>query len=125
MLACMAATFIDPRNESPALRRAAVLLERVRQDGEAADCDFEALEAGIGAMRRAAAAGRLIHHSAIDRMETLLARLTPPFPCPSSASVYQLLRCNALAETRELLQRLACSEPTHVPTPEPLVYAAS
>ena len=39
----MPRTFIDPRDEAPALRRAAVLLERVRQDGGARDDGFEEL----------------------------------------------------------------------------------
>ena len=104
----MARSFIDPRDEAPALRRAAVLLERVRQDGGERDSDFEALHAGIGAMQRAAAAGRQIQSSAIGRMEALLARIIPP-SCSRDGSLYELLRWNALVETRELLGRLARS----------------
>ena len=104
----MPASFIDPRHEGPALRRAAILLERVRQDGGGRDSDFEALRAGIGAMQRAAAAGRGVHSSAIGRMEELLARIAPPSPS-RKAGVYELLRYDAFAETRELLRRLAQS----------------
>ena len=124
MLAGMETTFIDPRDEAPALRRAALLLERVRQDGIVVDSALEELGAGIASMQRAAAAGRLIHYSAIDRMEALLVRLTPPFQCRSDASVYELLRCNALAETGELLQRFRSSMAPSVKTPESPVYAA-
>ena len=101
-------TYIDLRDEAPALRRAAVLLERVRQDGAEHDSDFEALHAGIAAMQRAAVAGRQVHSSAIGRMEAVLVRITP-LSCSRDSSIYDLLRCNALVETRELLARLARS----------------
>lgn len=101
----MARTFIDPRDEAPALRRAAILLERVRQDGGARDSDFEALQAGVDAMRRAAASGRTIHHSAIDRLATVLGRISSSSNA-RDRSVYELLRSNALLETCELVERL-------------------
>lgn len=101
----MARTFIDPRDEAPALRRAAILLERVRQDGGARDSDFEALQAGVDAMRRAAASGRTIHHSAIDRLATVLGRISSSSDA-RDRSVPELLRSNALVETCELVERL-------------------
>lgn len=101
----MARIFIDPRGEAPALRRAALLLERVRQDGGAPDSDFEALQAGVDAMRRAAASGRTIHHSAIDRLATVLGRISTSANA-RDRSVYELLRSNALLETCELVERL-------------------
>lgn len=104
----MARTFIDPRDEAPALRRAGVLLERVRQDG--GDAAFAELEASVAAMRRAAAAGRLVHRSALDRMTSMLARIAPQ-SCGRGASIGEIVRSNALAETRELLGRLRRSRP--------------
>lgn len=101
----MPRTFIDPRDEAPALRRAAILLERVRQDGGARDSDFEALQAGVDAMRRAAASGRTIHHSAIDRLATVLGRISTSSNA-RDRSVYELLRSNALLEACELVERL-------------------
>lgn len=108
MLSSMGRTFLDPRDESPALRRAAALLERVRQDG--GEDGFAELEAGVAAMRRAAAAGRLVHASALDRMTSTLARIAPR-SCTGEASIEQIVRCNALTETRELLGRLRRSKP--------------
>ena len=99
----MARSLIDPRNEVRALRRAAVLLERVRQDEAARDPELDRLQAGIGTIQRAAADGRAIDPSAIDRMMTLLARVAP--------DDHDLVRRNALGETRELLERLARPEP--------------
>jgi hypothetical protein len=65
------ATFIDLTSELAALRRAALLLERVRRDvGTCAELD--SLECGIAAMRRAAASGCLVHESAADRLLALL-----------------------------------------------------
>ena len=107
-MSTMVRTFLDPRDEAPALRRAAVLLERVRQDG--GDTAFAELEASIAAMRRAAAAGRLVHHSALDRMSSTLARIAPQ-SCASGASIGEIVRANALTETRELLGRLKRSTP--------------
>jgi len=104
----MTTSFIDPRDEAPALRRAALLLERVHEDGSERDSDFETLRAGIEAMLRAAAAGRKVHDSAIGRMEVVLARIAPP-SCSHDASIHDIVRCNALVETRELLWRLARS----------------
>lgn len=101
----MARTFIDPRDEAPALRRAAILLERVRQDGGASDSGFEALQAGVDAMRRAAASGRTVHHSAIDRLAAELGRIARASDAREQ-SVYELLRSNALVETCELVERL-------------------
>lgn len=102
----VARPFIDLSNEAPALRRAAVLLERVRQDGGRRDPDLEELQAGIDAMRRAAAAGRQVHDSAIGRIEAVLARVEMPARCSHDDSVYDLLRCNALVETREIVRRV-------------------
>ncbi|HEX6641060.1 MAG TPA: hypothetical protein VF215_08095 [Thermoanaerobaculia bacterium] len=99
----MIRTFFEPRDEEPALRRAALLLERVREDG--GDPDFAELETSIAIMRRAAAAGRLVHHSALDRMAATLAR-TAPQSCARGASIGEIVRCNALTETREILGRL-------------------
>ena len=107
MLSAMIRTFLDPRDEAPALRRAAVLLERVRQDG--GDAAFAELEACVAAMRRAAAAGRLVHHSALDRMTSTLARIAPQ-SCARGASIDEIVRSNALTETRELLGRLRRSK---------------
>lgn len=78
-------TFIHPHDEEPALRRAAVLLERVRRDGGLRDAGFLELEAVVDAMRRAAAHSRAIHHSAIDRLASCMPhhssdRTTPAAP---------------------------------------------
>jgi hypothetical protein len=102
----MIRTFLDPRDEAPALRRAAILLERALEDG--ADEEFAELQAGVATLQRAAAAGRLVHHSAIDRMIATLSRLVP-LSCGRGASIGQIVRCNALMEARELLDRLAAS----------------
>jgi hypothetical protein len=107
-VAVMSQTFIDPHTEAPALRRAAVLLERVRQDGGGSE--IAELEASVATMRRAAAAGRLVHHSALDRMSAVLARIAPQ-PCGRGTSVGEIVRCNALTETRELLLRLSRPKP--------------
>lgn len=103
----MLQTFIDPRQEGPALRRAAVLLERARQDS--GDFETAELEAAIATMRRAAAAGRLVHYSALDRMAAMLVHLAPQ-PCGRDAGLGEIVRRNALAETRELLLRLSRPE---------------
>lgn len=100
----MIRTFLNPRDEAPALRRAAILLERARQDG--ANEDFAEMQAGVATMQRAAAAGWLVHHSAVDRMIATLSRMTP-LSCGRDASIEEVVRCNALTETRELLFRLA------------------
>jgi len=102
----MMRTFLDPRDEAPALRRAAILLERARQDGS--DENLAELEASVATMRRAAAAGRLVHHSALDRMLATLLRI-PSQSCGHDASIDEVIRCNALSETRELLFRLAAA----------------
>jgi len=128
MLTCMAAAFIDPRDETPALWRAAILLRRVSEDAGGADPELQALEAGVGAMRRAAAAGRLIHHSAIERLEAVLGRVNPPAAPPIHATLCELLRWNALAEMRELLRRLGRARPAAARTSErtgDLSHAAS
>ncbi|HEX6098718.1 MAG TPA: hypothetical protein VF432_20550 [Thermoanaerobaculia bacterium] len=104
----MRRAFFDPRREDAALRRAAVLLERIRQDGGGET--YAELQASIDTMRRAAAAGRMVHRSAIERVTSLLARLEP-LSCGRGASVGDLVRCNAIAETRELIQRLAFPRP--------------
>ena len=104
MLCLMMRTFFDPRDEAPALRRAAILLERARQDGS--NEHLAELEASVATMRRAATAGRLLHHSALDRMLATLSRL-PVHSCGHDASIDDIIRCNALTETRELLFRLA------------------
>ena len=108
-------TFINPGDEAPALRRAAVLLERIRQD-EGNPADFAELEAGVAAMQRAAAAGRLVHHSALERMLSTLARLAPQ-SCARGAKISEIVRCNALTETRELLGRLARAKPAPAGAP--------
>ncbi len=118
MLTSMAGVFIDPRDEIPALWRAAVLLRRVSEDGGGADPDLQALEAGVSTLRRAAAAGRLIHHSAIDGLGEVLARVNLPAASPVSARLYELLRWNALTETRELLRRLDRTRPAAERTTE-------
>ena len=102
----MEAAFIDPRDETPALRRAAVLLARVREDAGGGDSSVAALQEGIGAMQRAAKAGLKVPSSAIAGMEVVLEQVVPPAPS-SDGSVSDLVRCNALIETRELLARLA------------------
>lgn len=102
----MMRTFLDPRDEAPALRRAAILLERARQDGS--DENLAELEASVATMRRAATAGRLVHHSALDRMMATLLRI-PPRSCGRDASTDDIIRCNALTETREVLFRLAAA----------------
>ena len=100
----MVEPFLDPRDEGPALRRAALLLERVRQDGGSDIADLGAI---VATMRRAAAAGRLVHHSALDQMTATLARLASQ-PC-GGASIGEIIRCDALTETGELLARLSRS----------------
>lgn len=107
ILNAMARPFIDPGDEAPALRRAAVLLERVREDGGARDSELSLLQTGIVEMQRAASDGRAIQPSAIDRLTDVLARVAPQASCPRDASIEDLVRWNALAETRELLSRLS------------------
>lgn len=104
--ATMERTFIDLREEASALRRVSVLLERLREDVGARNSDLEELQAGVDSMRRAAAAARTIHPSAIDRMATVLRRISASADA-RDGSVCQLVRSNALLETRELLDRLA------------------
>ncbi|HEX6095895.1 MAG TPA: hypothetical protein VF432_06190 [Thermoanaerobaculia bacterium] len=104
----MIRTFLDPRDEAPALRRAAVLLERVREDG--GDTAFAELQASVATLRRAAAAGHLVHHSALDRMTSTLTRIAPQ-SSTRGASIGDIVRSNALTETRELLGRLRRSKP--------------
>ena len=108
----MIRTFFDPRKEAPALRRAAALLERVREDGGGET--YAELEAGIDALRRAAAAGRLVHHSALERVRVLLERLAP-LSCARGANMDEIVRCNAIAETRELIRRLTHPRPAAEP----------
>jgi hypothetical protein len=103
----MDALFIDAREEGPALRRASILLERLRQDDDARDQDIVTLEAGVCAIRRAVLAGRLVHSSAIERLEALLDRIAPVV----SDDRRDLLRYNAIVETRELLHRLTAGHP--------------
>lgn len=98
--------FIDVRGEAPALRRASILLERLREDSGAMDRDIAALEAGICAMRRAVLAGQLVHSSAIERLGALLDRVAPA----AADDPADLLRFDAIVETRELLRRLSAPQ---------------
>lgn len=102
----MTAIFVDPREETPALRRAALLLERLVEDGDGAEPELESLEAGVAAMLRFAAEGRFVPRSALMRLESIVVRLTEGPECPACTTTCEILRCNALAETRELLRRL-------------------
>lgn len=119
-LADVRQAFIDPAIEIQSLRRAAVLVERVRQDGAEPDPRLDEIASGLRTLQRAAAAGRWVHHSAIERLRTVLANVAGPTSCAQTASVYELLRCNAIVETGELLGRLAVAEPKLAP-PTPLI----
>lgn len=99
--------FIDPRDEGPALRRAAMLLEHVREDAPALDPRLEELVAGIGTLQRAAAAGRTVHISALARLRAVLADATPVVAPPAGGRAEELVRWNTFAELRELFRRLA------------------
>jgi len=105
----MERVFIRPRDEAPAIRRAAILLERVREDGGARESEIESIQAGLGTMQRAAEAGRSIPVAAIDRLEAALARVSVPPDATDGANVHDLVRANAIEETRELLSRLGHS----------------
>jgi hypothetical protein len=100
----MSTMLIDPRDEMAAIRRAAVLLERVRQDGKGRDPDVEVLLRGIATLQSAAAAGRGLQFSAIAEMKAVLARTT--LPSMRERTGYELLRWNAIVDSRELLGRL-------------------
>jgi hypothetical protein len=102
----MAIAYIDPSGEMFALRRAAVLLKRIRQDSGDADPRLGALEAGVCAIQRAALAGRLIHPSAMERLNAVLGDIAVPSASAAAATVSELLVRNALAETRDILRRL-------------------
>lgn len=114
----MPSAFIDPRSEAPALRRAALLFERVRQDAAANDPEMETLEAGLTAIRRAAMGGHRVHRSAVEGMQELARRIAARGSWRLSITVEDLLRRNALAEVRALLRRLAFSSP-HRGSPAP------
>ena len=105
----MGRVFIRPRDEAPAIRRAAILLERVREDGGVRESEIEPIQAGLGTMKRAADAGRSIPAAAIDRLEAALDRVSFPPVATDGANVHELVRANAIEETRELLSRLGHS----------------
>ena len=98
---------LDPRAEAPALRRAAILLQRACEGG--ADEDFAALLSGVAAMQRAAAAGLLVDHDGVDRMRATLSGMAP-LSCGRGSSMEHIVRCNAMTEMRDLLIRLAACE---------------
>jgi hypothetical protein len=98
----MAQIYIDPRLETQALWRAAVLLKRLRQD--CGDAEINALEKGVSAIRRAAAGGKLVRRSLVAALERILRRtLLPP---AGGRSTSDLIRRATLTETGELLGRL-------------------
>ena len=85
-----------------ALRRAAMLLERVRQDAIGREPVLEELEAGVSAIRRAVAAGHSVHSSAVERLSSLLVCI-PSAPAPDLSA---RVRRSVLAEVGEVLGRL-------------------
>jgi hypothetical protein len=104
----MTRVFVRPRDEAPAIRRAAILLERVREDGGARESEIEPIQAGLGTMQRAAEAGRSIPAAAVVRLEAALDRVSVPV-ATDGANVHDVVRANAIEETRELLSRLGHS----------------
>jgi hypothetical protein len=98
-------TFVDLQQEAPALRRAAVLLERVREDAAPDDVEIELLVSEVMAMQRAAARGRKVHSSAIHCAEAALERFAPRVS-GAPPSVRNVIRWNAVVESQELLRRL-------------------
>lgn len=107
----MSAAFIDPRRELPVLRRASLLLERLCEDDGCAQTELWPLMTGIDTIHRAAVDGRLVHRTAVRNLEVALAHVDvdTPSPVPGS-SVHEILRRNALADARELVQRLDAAE---------------
>lgn len=105
----MGRVFIEPKREAPAIRRAAVLLERALEDGEERDSGIKLLQDGLGTIQRAAQAGRWIPEKAIDRLEAALDRVSLPPAASDAGRAHDLVRSNALAETRELVTRLSHS----------------
>lgn len=100
------ASLIYPGEEASALRRAALLLERVTEDGASADAEIDLLRTVVGRMQRAVETGQPLLHSTIERMERMLARLASHPAGVQRTGVHELVRRNALAETRELLARM-------------------
>ena len=96
--------FVDPRDETPALRRAAILLERATEDCGDAACELMAVLEGIAAMRDAAADGQLVDWSTVERLDAAIAPIEDDV-------ADDLVRLNALEETRELLLRLGVHRP--------------
>ena len=105
----MSDVWIDASEEYGSLRRAANLLERARQDGWS-DPELDALSAGVSAIRRLTADGRLIPRVTIEQLAGKLARVTPLPDATQEGDVSLLVQSNALVETQELLQRLARSD---------------
>lgn len=103
----MTRRYINLREEAPALRRAEVLLERIRQDAPEPDPELDALRAGIAIIHRAAANGRNVDLFTLDRMRRVLARIASVPPFSRETVTRGLVRSSALNETRELLTRLA------------------
>ncbi len=110
------ASFLAPHDAAPTLRRAALLLARVRQDG-GANADLEALEEGMARLCRSVAENRLIGRKDIDRVTGALARVYPTLASPGAETVYDLVLQNALTATREVLGRLHRSQRTPTRTP--------
>lgn len=98
-------TFVDLQNEAPALRRAAVLLERVREEATPDDVGIELLVSEVVAMQRAAARGRKVHSSAIECAEAALERFAPRVSV-APPTVRNVIRWNAVVETQEVLRRI-------------------
>jgi hypothetical protein len=104
-LGSMSTNLIDATREIGSLRRAAILLERVRQDGAA---DLETLSAGVSTIQRLTCSGCPIHRAAIQHLQAVLCRMAPAAtPPPIGRPVGEILRWNALVETRDLLDRLS------------------
>lgn len=98
-----------------------MLLERARQDG--ADAELVKLQASVATLRRAAVAGWLVHHSAVDRMIATVSRMAAE-SCGRGASIDEIIRCDALTETRELLSRLAAAGRVAADVREPAAHVA-
>lgn len=103
----MSPAVVDPRHESNALRRVALLLERLRQDGLGSDPDLALVRSGIDALRRAATDGHSVQRATVSELAANIAARVALLP--RGRSVSEIVRSSVFVETDELLRRLAAS----------------
>ena len=103
----MSVPVIDPRRESTALRRVALLMERLRQDGHG-DPELSALQSEVDVLSRAAAAGETVRRSRVLQLgKSLAGRGAPEGALRAQASTAELLRWSIFREMDEILRRLS------------------